>query len=123
MGTARSPAYLCLVLQRLTPFSGPRQDGRYGGPSPAHCLASVCPSVKGLCFRETLREGVEEALGLPDGLPGSSGTFLRPLLGCASCKIDYRSDEASLRFLRAPQLTSHAGTFRAEALYGEGGDW
>lgn len=54
---------------------------------------------------------------------GAFNLLLRPLTECANFKINFRSDEASLR--RAPWLTSYAGIFRAEflPLSGEGGHW
>lgn len=128
-GESRSPTppgpLSCRALTRLP---GPRQDGRYGGSSPLLLTApaSVCPSVKGVGFRETFWEGLKEALGLSEGAClEASSILLRPLTGCANFKINFRSDEASLRHLRAPQLTSYAGIFRVESLplSGEGGHW
>ena len=58
-----------LSYRALTRLPRSRQDGRYGNASP--CLltawASVCPSVKGLCFWETCGDGLEVALELPEG--------------------------------------------------------
>lgn len=63
------------------------------------------------------------ALGLLEGAYlGASSIFLRPLTGYTSSRITFRREEASWRLLRAPQLTSYTGIYRAEslALSGEG---
>lgn len=84
--------------------------------------ASVYPSVNGACSWDTFWEGLEEALGLPEG---NLQYPPRLLTGCVSSKINFRRDESSLRLLRAPQLSSHAGIYRAESLpfSGKGGPW
>lgn len=90
-GESRSPTppgpLSCRALTRLP---GPRQDGRYGGSSPLLLTApaSVCPSVKGVGFRETFWEGLKEALGLSEGAClGASSILLRPLTGCATSRL------------------------------------
>lgn len=70
-----------------------------------------------MCFQETFGEGLDVALGLLEGAYlGASSIFLRPLTGYTSSRITFRREEASLRLLRAPQLTSYTGIYRAQSL-------
>lgn len=50
--------------------------------SPAHCLGLSVPICSGGVLGETFREGLEEALGLPEG--AHVEVLLRFLTGCAN---------------------------------------
>ena len=118
---------LCLILQSAD--STPRTSAGWKVwrfLSPAHCLGLSMPTCEGSVLLGDTLGGVPGDSGAARwGVRGSSQHPPQASPGCSSCTINFRSHEASLRLLRAPQLTSTTGIFRVESLplSAEGGHW